>query len=231
MNYKNFLLAVLTLLPAGFVCADEHEHSHFDIFVGRPTAGSQTLIGGADLDGDVELDARIFEGDLEPLALGNSTYTGTEPGLMNPTSAWPLLANESITLNNVAATLGDVTSDLFYWDGTGEVVFSDSAMDLLITQSPATADSAGNFHDHPIYDIDDPTSTALPAGGIYLAPLTAQLDGLDASDTVFVLFVTGEEYEESVELAEAYVHGQLVPEPSSLLLAGLAICGLAIYRR
>lgn len=245
MNRYTIHAALLSLLLALPAMAQE-EHGHFDIFVGRPATGSQTLIGGAEVPDELNLTTRVFEGDMEPDEIaGNNFFTTTEPGMFNagsgmpgllgatnPAGALPLGEGESPTVLNTPATLAGVTSDLFYWDGTGDVMFGDSSADLVITQTGGIAGMDGSIDDHPFLDIDDPLSDDLPAGGIYLAPLSVQLDGLAPSDTAWVLLVAGEEFEDVVELAEEYVSSQLVPEPSSVALVLLtAVGGLLAYRR
>lgn len=243
---RSTLLAALLSLPLALPAVAQEEHGHFDIFVGRPQTGSQTLIGGAEVPDELNLTTRVFEADLETDNIaGNNFYTATEPGMFNagngtpgllgatnPVGALGLVEGESPTVLNNPATLAGVTSDLFYWDGIGDVDFIDSSAELVITQTGGIAAADGSIDDHPFLDIDDLLSDELPVGGIYLAPLSVMLDGLAPSDTAWVLLVTGEEFEEAVELAEAYVSGQLIPEPSSIALVLLtAAAGLVAYRR
>ncbi|QDU54903.1 PEP-CTERM sorting domain-containing protein [Aeoliella mucimassa] len=237
MKLSTLLFAVAVCLPMSSLLAQhDHGHEHLHLYAGRPTSDGQTILAGSDFDNEIHLEAHIFEGDLEEVTLSSgSYYTATEPGYLTPTATngnpWPLLEGEGITMNNVAYTLEGVTSDLFYWDGTGEVSFSDSPAVLAITQNTGLADADGYLHGHPIFDIDDPATTELPAAGIYMAPFNLELDGLEASETGLLLFVTGEDFEEGVELAEEYLHSQMVPEPASLALVGLALCGLAVVAR
>lgn len=243
-QFATLLLALCALPVAAF--GQEEEHGHFDIFVGRPESGDKTLIGGAEVPDELNLTTRVFEADLETDAIaGNNFYTTTEPGMFNagnslpgllgasnPTGAVGLVAGEAPSVLNTPVVLAGATSDLFYWDGTGDVAFVDSPANLVITQTGGVAGSDGSFHDHSFLDIDDPASTALPSGGIYLAPLSLQLEGLAPSETAWVLLVTGEEFEGAVEAAEEYISGQLVPEPSSIALVLLAVAGgAAVLRR
>ena len=234
MNYYHLFLVAALTLPAGTLFGQEEEHGHFDIFVGQPTAGTQTIIGGAEEDGEIELDARIFEADLAVASqFGENFFTATEPGLLNEDSPWPLNEGEKVTVNSVPYTFAGVTSELFYWNGVGSVAFMDATLSgtaLEITQSPEMADEHGDFHDHPIFDVTLGSAT-LPDEGIYLAPINVELEGLDASETAFVLLVAGEDFEDFVEAAEDYVAGQLVPEPSTLLLVVLSLVGVLAIKR
>lgn len=239
--YISFAATMLCLICHTIACAQEEGHA--DIFIGRPLTGNQTLIGGAFVPDELNLTERIFEGDLELDSIsGNNFYTTTEPGLFNagenspgllgatnPAGALPLSPAESFLVNNVTFTLNGVTSKLFYWDGVGAVHFVASPAELIITQAEEVAAGNGSIDDHPIFDIDLPSSNDLPPGGIFLAPLQMQLEGLTPSDTALVLFVTGEEFEGAVEAAELYLASR-VPEPSSLAMmafVGVALaCGL-----
>lgn len=247
MNYKTALIYPLVLLISGpvFAGGGEPEEPHADIFIGRPANGNQTLIGAAFVPDELNLEERVFEGDAEPDMIGmNNFFTAEEPGFFNagenspglagatnPTGALPLLSGESFTVTNVPFTLEGLTDELFYWDGEGSVAFGATSAELFITQTDGMANTDGSIDDHPIFDIDDPGSDALPAGGIYLAPLTVQLDGLDASETALVLFVTGEQFEDGVEMAEDYLAGQLIPEPSAFALLFLATAAGLVHRR
>jgi len=239
MNYKSAVACALLTMTTQLAFAGEDEEAHFDIFIGRPVSGTQTLIGGAQVPGELNLTERIFEGDLgTDLIGGNNFYTGAEPGFFNagenspgllgatnPAGALPLLPGESFEVIQQTFEIAGSVSSLFYWDGAGSVNFTPAAAELIITQTDGAAGSDGSIDDHPIFDIDDPLSPDLPAGGIYLASLTAQLDGLEPSDPAFVLLVTGEEFEASVELAEDFLAGGAIPEPSTAVLAGLAAIG------
>ena len=246
MNYKNAVLVSILLLPSNLAVAGGEPEAHFDIFIARPATGDQTLVGGALVPGDLNLDERIFEGDLETdVSAGNNFYTTTEPGFFNaganspgllgatnPPGALALTPGESFTVNNVAFSLDAISSDLFYWDGAGAVNFVSSPAELVITQTDGVAGTDGSIDDHPFFDIDDLGSNDLPPGGIYLAPLQVELAGLEPSDPVLVLFVTGEEFEDSVELAEEYLAGRLIPEPSAVVLVAcaMAVVGIVVRR-
>jgi hypothetical protein len=231
-------------LPAWSIAGDPEEEPHADIFVGRPEVGSQTLIGGALVPDDLNLTDRIFEGDLGTGMSGsNMFYEGTEPGFFNagsvgllgatnPPGALPLMPGEVPTISIVDTVLGGLSGPLMYWDGLGPVNFVLSSATFSLEAIPVGAGAGGELDDHPIFMIDDPMSDSLPAGGIYLATLTATLTGLDPSDPVQVLSVTGEEFEEAVELAEEFLEGGgVVPEPSTLAMLALVAVGGICARR
>ncbi|MGI9455234.1 MAG: hypothetical protein ACR2NU_01660 [Aeoliella sp.] len=246
MKHKLLIATAILLMPSTTTLAGGEPEAHSDVFVARPTLGNQTLVGGAQVPGDLNLEERIFEGDLETDSIsGNNIYSTTEPGFFNagsnspgllgatnPAGSLPLTPGESFVVNNVPFDLDGLTADLFYWNGAGAVTFADSSADLVITQTDAIAASDGSIDDHPIFDIDDPASLDLPAGGIYLAPMTVELNGLTPSDPILVLFVTGAQFEDSVEMAEGFLAARLVPEPSALVIVSLAmVASLFALRR
>lgn len=247
MSVKSAVACALLTMTTPLAFAGEDEEGHFDIFIGRPASGNQTLVGGAQVPGELNLTERIFEGDLgTDLIAGNNIYTGTEPGFFNagenspgllgatnPAGALPLVPGESFDVQQQLFEMAGVMSSLFYWDGIGSVNFTPAAAELIVTQTDGTAGSDGSIDDHPIFDIDDPLSTDLPPGGIYLASLTAELEGLLPSRPVHLLLVTGEEFEASVELAEDFLAGSAIPEPSTVVLMSLAALGavMVVKRR
>jgi hypothetical protein len=58
------------------------------------------------------------------------------------------------------------------------------------------------------------------------------VDGFEASDPAYVVFATGEEFEEAHELAAEYVYSTLVvPEPASLTLLAMACAAILAAHR
>lgn len=182
-------------------------------------------------------------------------YTAEEPGFFNAGDNDPEVGGPGFT-NPFDATNPPGTGVLLdgevvvveqvsleYWDGApGPVNFvplTDPATQPRLEIEPIDTfgDENGFIDDHPdfnFFEAGNPLGPdGLPAGGIYLATLTATLTGPDGpggdddllpSDPIFVLFVTGEEFEDAVEIAERF----LIPEPASiamLLVGGLAACG------
>jgi hypothetical protein len=105
-----------------------------------------------------------------------------------------------------------------------------------------TTTSAGAVHTHLFAQLDiNDAGTDDPAQGFYLFSLQFRMTGLDTSDPAFYIFgaydpatLTGpalEEFEEAHELAEVWVEANLVPEPSTAIMAAMALAGLIGFRR
>ncbi len=157
-------------------------------------------------------------------------------------------ANTALTITaNVMPGLG---VNAAYWDGTGAVSFGATPHDLevekgfgLITLdggsstpagsvSPWISDSSGLAHDHVEFIIDEPDATA--SAGIYLFSLTFDTSNALQSDPIY--FVAGyglpePGLDEAIEEAEEWVEANLVPEPSSLMLASAGLALAAVRRR
>jgi hypothetical protein len=236
MNIQQLSIS-LPVLAVALGVADAACAQHFDIFLARPAAGTQTIIGGADVDAQAFDDVtRVFEAEMGPLA---GEFAALEPGvnhpnLNNPPAAYPASA--------AALQLGDVlrlkerdfivegnSDDLFYWNGVGEVSFAPAAADFRVDEGDplgSTAGAGGSFDDHPFLVVD---SDSLP--GIYLASVFGMVDGFDPSEPVYVVFATGEDFEEAHGLAAEYVAANVVvPEPMSLGLVTIA-CGVILRMR
>lgn len=254
MKSRSFNIS-LPFLALWLVIAGTASGQHFDIFLARPATGSQTVIGGADVDGQVfDGVTRVFESELG--ALGGE-FISLEPGvnhpnLNNPPSAYPSSASglqpgDVLRLKARDFSVGCVVSDLFYWNGTGTVSFSPAAADFRIDDADplgATAGVGGAFDEHPFLVVGD---DSLP--GIYLASAFGVVNELDASDPIFIVMgteelitaeflgisqqefemLTDEELEEALDAvidpAVHYVQNNLIPEPDTILVAMMA-CGL-----
>ncbi len=211
---------------------------HFDIFLARPAMGAQTVIGGADVNAQAFNDVtRVFEAELGEFG---GEFVALEPGVNHPNlnnspaaypaSAGGLVPGDVLRLRERDFSVGGTVDDLFYWNGLGAVSFAPAAADFRIDGGDplgSTAGVGGAFDDHPFLVVD---SDALP--GIYLASVVGVVDGFDPSVPVFLVFATGEEFEEAHELAAEYVQGNLVvPEPLSSALAAIACGAFWVMRR
>jgi hypothetical protein len=237
MNLRQ-ILAALPTLAAALSLSGSAAAQHFDILLARPVAGTQTVIGGADVD-ELEFDdaTRVFEGEMGDIG---SEFAALEPGvdhpnLDNPVSAYPtsaagLVPGDVLRLFERDFSVDGITDDLFYWNGLGPVAFVPASADFRIDGGdplPGAAGAGGSYHDHPFLVVD---SDALP--GIYLASVFGVVDGFDPSDPAYVVFATGEEFEEAHELAAEYAYANLVvPEPASLWMLSVACATVVSARR
>lgn len=191
--------SLLILMSTQLCFADEE--AHFDIYVGRPTVGTQTVVGGASLDGVAEIlsDVRVFEAELGENPL-DGIFFGDEPGFNNPGAAGPqapgavtMQAGDTVTVTSLPITIDGETADLFYWDGVGVADLAPASGVAFVAGNPFDAAAAdGSFDDHPILSLDDLDNNAatFPATGIYLASFNATLTGLTASEPLYLVMGT-----------------------------------------
>ena len=259
MNATSKILTLVIIFVASIAQAQ-----HFDVYLGRPTSGSQTVWGGIDVDdGHISSGLRVFESEMGE-DIFNGVFLSIEPGFNNPGTggaqapgAAAMNPGDTVTVNSLSFEVGGSTDDLFFWDGTGPVSFAPAVgVDFSIGNPTDAAAGDGSFDDHPFIILDDLDANAatFPTVGIYLASFEASLPGLDATESIFLVMGTeglitadflgitqgefdllteeqlDEELEEVIELAAGFVETNLVPEPTSALIA---ICGLSImaFRR
>jgi hypothetical protein len=236
MNIRQILFSV-PVFAAAFAVVEPADGQHFDIFLSRPATGTQTVVGGADVDALVYDDTtRVFEAEMG--ALGGE-FVALEPGvnhpnLNNPTTAYPssaagLQPGDVLRLTERDFSVEGLVDDLFYWNGVGAISFTPAAADFRIDNGnplPGSVGVGGAYDDHPFLVVD---SDALP--GIYLASVVGKVNDFANSDPVFIVFATGEDFEDVHEVAVEYVQANLVvPEPASLALAAMA-CGAIVAMR
>jgi hypothetical protein len=237
MNVQRLRIS-LPVLIAALAIVETARGQHFDIFLARPATGTQTVIGAADVDAQVFDDVtRVFEGEMG--ALGGE-FVALEPGvnhpnLNDPIAAYPssaagLMPGDVLRLMERDFSVDGLVDDLFYWNGVGAVSFVPAAANFRIDGGDPLGSMAGvggSFDDHPFLVVD---SDALP--GIYLASVTGVVDGFDPSDPAYLVFATGEEFEDAHGQAAEYVQANLVvPEPASLALVVIACGALLAIRR
>lgn len=218
-------VAIFPLCSPALADDDDHGHEgeHFDIGVWNDSGVLRT--GGWDHDEEaLEVpELRVFEA-----AFGEDPafpYATDEPGIGGVAADLGLPVGSTLTLN--------VSSGLGQWNGNGFDAVVDAWMQ--VDYGPMSVDTLSgggldflvteDYDLHPIYSID---ATSTPATGSYLMELTASMEGLQESDSFWVVFNLGldeEDYEASVE----WVEDNLVPAPAALPV--LTAMGLGAVRR
>jgi hypothetical protein len=164
----------------------------------------------------------------------------------------PLPGGALLGFDVAAFTLGVVEKSLFYWDGLGspdfvslaaphELKISDATesfslqfdgssaavgFNFALTANGRSPDLAGFLHSHLLFDLVDAggTGAGSPAAGVYAFATTFRVTGLADSESVYWVLAAGIE-EAAHEAAIDYisVNVGVVPEPTSLGLAGGAL--------
>lgn len=166
---------------------------------------------------------------------------------------------DEIFVNKLSLTVDGATSDLYFWDGVGSPSFVPAvgvAFDIVtptVDGSIGTAGAGGGFDDHPLFELS--AGGSFPTPGIYLGSFEVQVNSLEASDPLFLVMGTedlitaeflgisqgdfdmltdddlDEELEEVIEVAVGFVETNVVPEPGSATLIGIAVAVFAGRRR
>ena len=195
MNSNILHIAIASLsLPLVVASASAQ---HFDIFLARPASGTQTVIGGADVDSlNFDDTTRVFEVELDELG---GEFFALEPGVNHPNvnnpglgiypaSATALLPGDVLSLFERQFELGGVSDDLFYWNGVLPVSFAPASADFRIDGGAplgGTAGLGGAFDEHPFLVIDD---DSLP--GVYVASVYGVVNGFSPSKPIYLVMGT-----------------------------------------
>lgn len=205
MNVRLSCLA-LAVMGGAFGAASPASAQHFDVFVGRPMAGTQTSYGGVDVDtAAITLNQRVFESELS-LDPFDGTFTTDEPGFNHPADdaalpagATSLLAGDEIFVTALPLTVNGTTASLFFWNGVGATASFAPAVGVTftvdtgnMTGSIGSAGAGGGFDDHPFLVLDDGDGNAAtsPMPGIYLASFQAIVNDLAPTDPLFLVMGT-----------------------------------------
>jgi hypothetical protein len=194
VRWLRVLLGVFVVTP---MVAEFASGQHFDIFLARPAAGTQTVVGGADVDALAYDDVvRVFEVELGAVA---GEFLALEPGVNHPDinnpglTAYPVSAaglqpGDVLRLRERNFSVAGAVDDLFLWNGVGPVSFVPATADFRIDGGDplgSTAGAGGVFDDHPFLVVD---SDSQP--GIYLASIIGTVDGFVPSDPLYLVMGT-----------------------------------------
>jgi hypothetical protein len=228
---------------ASFAFLGSVSAQHVDILIARDASGTKLVTGSADLvNGNYTVGQQVFEAEFgeDP----QLPQLASDPGfnaVANPTGGTALLGSTPLGFRFSAATIGSTTSNLFYWDGVGDVNFTAAPAGHAFTASRAggfsasadgsafdvagftiaTTGSDGFVHRHLDFELSSTAGT--PADGIYLLAPVFTMVGVADSDKTWFVFNHGldePEHEASVEWVELNLVP--VPEPGCVLLFAAA---------
>lgn len=236
---KSFSLYFVVVLWQTAVLAATASAQHKDVLVtgvgGRVTIGAASDVG----DPEPDLDTRVFESILRdgfshPTLVAD--YEAADPGFFAlhavshaselaslGASALPGGAAVSLNLSNFAVD-GDV-STLFYWNGTGAVVFDPAPVGTTFAFQPAvnfaTTGPNGELDDHPVFRLDV-AGAGVPADGVYLIAPRVDVAGLATSNRFFAVLLVDQliDTEDDVEQLEEALEALEAGESESAFLHG-----------
>ncbi len=199
----------------------------------------------------VSTDVRVLEGEFD--AFGTIDAPGfnalSSGNVQLPAGFSALPGDAAAGFTGKAFAIGMQTSNLWFWDATGPVVFSpvtdgtilnvskapavvfsadfDSSVNDVVGFTIATTASDGFLHKHIDFSIID-AATAAP--GFYLWSFEIGV-GSYTADPIFFVHGLGDHDEALHEQAIEFVEFNLVPEPASLILTASGLLGLLMRRR
>ena len=174
-----------------------------------------------------------------------------------PSGATAFPGGAAITIGLPKFQFGGSVDAEFFWNGTGAVNFvplttAQPNAEITIDPSPiGNTGSNGSGDIHPAFELNI-SGPGVPADGVYLIAPTVHVAGLEQSQRFYMLFLAdalltdeeaAEELEEAFEQGQTVVHGkdfaffeeavdyvqrQIVPEPGSQMMAGLAALAIGV---
>ena len=231
-----------------FTSAVAARAQHADVV---PYAVGGKILTGSHSDVTLEdhLEVRVFGYDFgeDP---GDPYFIG-DPGFNNGGFAIGVFPNDGLLPAGFNLSF-DVVTNLQYWDGAGSVNFSSAPADVTLglergsntllvsgdgqsgTAPSMSTGVSGRLHAHvsSLLNYTDGINPADPNApdGIYMLGLTLKLPGSGLEDSDILYFVYNNGLDEEVhDLAMDWVYDTLVvPEPSSVLLAGSALGAIVL---
>jgi hypothetical protein len=239
----------LLLVSAVMIDTATAQHSDLELF----DEGGQVAVEPRIAEGE-------FGEALNPPYRADEPGLESDPDELAVHGEAPLPGGALVGFDVVAYTLGGSTKSLFYWDGVGspdfvslasphELKISDptetfsmqfdgsgsaAGFNFSLTADGSGPDPAGFLHSHLLFDLVDAggTGAGSPSAGVYAFATTFSVAGLTDSDPVYWVLAAG--VDEAVhEAAVDYIATStgIVPEPSSLLLAGSSAIFILLRRR
>ncbi len=223
------------------IAATTASAQHADLLIIKDDAGN-LLTGQYDFASNqvVNTNIRVYEGEFD--AFG----TSDEPGFNAlsssniPSGFQALDPNTPVSFDANTFQIGNMSANLYHWDGQGAVDFTASSNSLTISKAPSllfsalldgsdtnvpgfdidTAASDGFLHKHIDLGLADISSSAI---GFYLWSISIEAGGA-STDPIFFVHGFGIHNEPAHEAAVDWVNSTIVPTPSSLTaLLGLTI--------
>jgi len=246
MSVQRTILTVMLIASGGSHAVAQHGDLELYSDTGRVEVEPRIAVGefGEVPNPPYRADEPGIESDPAELALHGET---------------PLPGAALLGFDVAAFTLGVVEKSLFYWDGLGspdfaslasphELKISDATasftlqfdgsgsaagFDFALTADGSGSDPAGLLHQHLLFDLVATTGmgTSSPAAGVYAFATTIRITGLTDSELVYWVLATGVE-EAARDAAVTYISQSvgLVPEPTSIALAGCSLVFILVRR-
>jgi hypothetical protein len=247
MNVQRTVLAVMLIAIAGSHA--NAQHSDLELYSDNGQVAVEPRIAEGEFgeapNPAYRADEPGLESDPDELAMHGET---------------PLPGGALVGFDIAAFTLGGIEKSLFYWDGSGspdfasltsphELKISDATesftlqfdgssavagFDFALTADGSGPDPAGFLHHDLFFDLVDTTGmgSSSPTAGVYAFATTFRVAGLTDSEPVYWVLATGVD-EAAHEAAVTYISQSvgLVPEPTSVALAGCSLVFVLVRRR
>lgn len=256
-----FTVATLSIVSANAVAQDEHGHFDVFVGIsgGQTAYGGIDVDDGDITINERVFESEMGENSLDNIFFSDEPgFNHPEDDAVLPAGVSSLASGDELFVNKLSLTVEGATSDLFFWNGEGSPSFAPAAgvaFDIVAGPggSIGTAGAGGGFDDHPLFELS--AGGSLPTPGIYLGSFDVKVNALAPSDPLFVVMGTeglitadflgisqmefdmltdddlDEELEEVIEAAAGFVETNVIPEPGTATLIGIAVSMFAGRRR